>query len=141
MKKLIFTAIWLTLLLFCASIANSQNFFDHIKEKNDDNKILVLTHPTVSNLQTFATLVEKGLVDLPEYQFVGVFYEKERYDFSETEKFLDTASKLSVDFSLHRIEDTLSKNKLFTTNPLTDDFRKIFDNSEGIIFFGGPDLP
>ncbi|MGM0498182.1 MAG: gamma-glutamyl-gamma-aminobutyrate hydrolase family protein [Bacteroidota bacterium] len=141
MKKLIFTIIWLTALLFCPSLANSQDYFDHIKKEGEDNKILVLTHPTVSNLKTFATLVEEGLVDLPDYRFVGVFYDKERYDFSETKKFLDTASTLPVDFSLHRIEDTLSKNELFTNNSLTDDFEKIFNNSEGIIFFGGPDLP
>ena len=141
MKKLIFTIIWLTALLFCPFLANSQNFFDDIKEKNEDDKILVLTHPTVSNLKTFATLVEEGLVDLPDYRFVGVFYDKERYNFSETKKFLDTASTLPVDFFLHRIEDTLSKDELFKTNPLTDDFKKIFDNSEGVIFFGGPDLP
>jgi len=141
MKRLIFTIIWLASLLFCYSFANGQNYFDHIKKKDHNNKILVLTHPTVSNLQTFATLVEKGLVDLPDYRFVGVYYEKERYDFSKTEKFLDTASTLPVDFALHRIEDTLSRDELFTNNSLTDDFKRIFDYSEGVIFFGGPDLP
>lgn len=141
MKTLIFTLIWLTSLLFCPSLTISQNYFDHIKKENDDNKILVLTHPTVSNLKTFAALVEEDLIDLPDYQFVGVFYTKERYDFSKTKKFLDTASTFPVDFSLHRIEDTLSEDELFTTNSLTDDFKKIFNNSEGIIFFGGPDLP
>jgi len=141
MKKLIYSIIWLTALLFSPSIANSQNFFDDIKQKSDGNNILVLTHPTVSNLKTFATLVEEGLVDLPDYRVVGVFYDKERYDFSKTEKYLDTATTLPVDFSLHRIEDTVSKNELFTNNPLTDDFEKIFNNSEGVIFFGGPDLP
>lgn len=141
MKKLILTAIWLTCLLFSPSLMDGQNYFGQVQEKEENDKVLVLTHPTVHNLKTFVTLIEEGLVRLPGYKVVGVFYDKGRYDFSETEAFLDTASHLPVDISLHSIEDTLSKNALFTNNPLSDDFQKIFEHSEGIIFFGGPDLP
>jgi len=139
MKKLIITIVPIALLFLFGSL-NAQDYFNK-QRQNQGNEILVLTHPTVQNLKTFINLFEKGLVELPDYQIVAVYYAKERYDYTRTTRFLDTVSTLPVDIHLHGIDDTLNVNSLYENNRLTDDFRKIFKSSNGVIFFGGPDMP
>lgn len=140
MKKFIISTVSIALLFSFVSL-NAQHYFNNKQKQSTDKSVLVLTHPTVHNLKTFINLFEKGLIELSDYQLVGVYYKKERYDYTRTAAFLDTVPNLPVDIYLHQVEDTLNANSLYTENPLTDDFRKIFKQSKGIIFFGGPDMP
>jgi putative glutamine amidotransferase len=140
MRKLIFST-FLVSFLFSSIALDSQNYFNRVQEKTNEEKLLVLTHPTVHNLKTFIDLFNNDLIDLPNYHIVGVFYEKEEYDYKRSVTFLDTVAQLSLNIHLHGIDDTLSINSLYAENSLSDDFEKIFNLSEGIIFFGGPDLP
>jgi len=119
----------------------SQNFFHESSSNMKNQKILVLTHPTVDNLQSFMKLEQQGLVDLSGIQIVGVYYKQENYDYSRTKNYLDTLDHSSVRISLHAVKDTLSQYTLFRKNALSDDFYRIFKQSTGVVFFGGPDLP
>jgi putative glutamine amidotransferase len=134
--------ITVSIVFLCSFVSlNAQDYFNKLQTQNKGNDILVLTHPTVHNLKTFINLFEKDLVDLADYQIAGVYYEQERYDYTRTATFLDTVTNLPVDIHLHAVDDSLNASSLYEKNLLTDDFRKIFKLSNGIIFFGGPDLP
>jgi putative glutamine amidotransferase len=139
MKKSIYLAIAMVLLSFGGSLY-SQTYFG-TNDFDGENKHLVLTHPTVYNLKTFACLLEDDMVSLEQTKVVGVYYEEERYDYSKTKVFLDTCRNLPVDIILHKVTGALNPGQLFKKNELSDDYQKIFHDSQGIIFFGGPDMP
>jgi putative glutamine amidotransferase len=105
------------------------------------SKNLVLTHPTVHNLKTFKKILDRALISIDGYKIVGIYHENERYDYQEARNYLDTADVSEVDMFLHEFSDTIHPGVLYQENKLTDDYRKVFRHSRGVIFFGGPDLP
>jgi putative glutamine amidotransferase len=71
--------------------------------------------------------------------FVGVYHENQDYDFTETSRFIEK-SELNY-FKLHEIRGDLEENQLFEQNSISNDLNHIFQNSVGIFFFGGADIP
>ena len=49
---------------------------------------LVLLHPTVSNIESMVWMVENKIIDIPGVEMTGVYYAKEAYDYSASEKYL-----------------------------------------------------
>ena len=103
-------------------------------------RTIVLMHPTVLNLERFMFLTSQGLFTLPgNYQVVGVYHKAAAYDYSLSHKFL--REKQPGNIALVGLEPVLDPADLFAENALSADFRKIFEHSQGVIFFGGPDIP
>lgn len=138
MKK---NALLLIVLIFTSfsTFAQGEEIWENDEKKKLNN--LVLTHPTVSNLKAISNLIAKNMISLSDYRIIGVYHEKERYEYKASRNYVDTASALSIDVYFHQFVDTIHPGLLYRENPLTDDYRKIFNHSEGVIFFGGPDLP
>ncbi|MFO8234571.1 MAG: gamma-glutamyl-gamma-aminobutyrate hydrolase family protein [Bacteroidales bacterium] len=139
MKKLVLS-LQLLLILISSGYVSGQQYFE-TSAFNNEYSHLVLTHPTVHNVKTFMNLIRKDLVDLTDTRIVGVFYEHSRYDYQKTREFLDTCDSVKQDILLHKISDSVDVDDLYKENDLSDDFEMIFQHSEGIIFFGGPDMP
>jgi len=132
--------LFLTLLfLLIALCLFPQDFFrgDFNKEKN----YIVLMNPTVGNLEVIDFLIGEGLfkVDISQTSFVGVYHPGQKYDFAKTAEFIKQNHKGS--YFLHEVRGDLTEAAIFCENGCSDDFRKIFSNSIGIFFFGGPDIP
>ena len=129
----------LQLFLFCATALFAQDFF----RQNFDTgkKYILLADPTTSNIETVNFLVNNGLLDinLRKFNFVGVYAENQNYDFEESLRYIEK-NKLDH-FKLHAFRDNLDKNRLFETNNYSEELRRVFQNSVGIFFFGGPDIP
>ncbi|HKL38268.1 MAG TPA: gamma-glutamyl-gamma-aminobutyrate hydrolase family protein, partial [Bacteroidales bacterium] len=90
---------------------------------------------------TMINLVDKELISLEGFRLVGVYHHHERYDYSRSRQFLDTLGYVDCDIVLREITDTIHPEVLYGKNELSDDYRTIFRQSSGVIFFGGPDLP
>ncbi|NOZ46024.1 MAG: gamma-glutamyl-gamma-aminobutyrate hydrolase family protein [Chlorobi bacterium] len=134
MKRLKF--IWL-LLIFSSSVIAQNSLFDG--EVNTTKKVLILMHPTVYNIQNFTWLQEHQIVNLENTELVGLFFENERYNYSQSIKYIDSLQ--IQNWHLQKISGKLSAENTFTENELTNNFEKVFNLSNGIIFFGGPDIP
>jgi putative glutamine amidotransferase len=135
MKKLL-----LSLLLLCiAVVLYPQDFFRGDFDKGKDYVILV--NPTAGNLDVVNFLVIHKLldVDFDEISFVGVYHSSQEYDFSKSAEYI--AKNNMSGYYLYEVRGDLPEKALFRENECTDDFRKIFENSVGIIFFGGQDIP
>lgn len=135
MKKLPSVLFFLFLLVpLCA-----QDFFR--EDFSHDKNYVILVNPTVSNIKTVSFLTDKGLftVDAERTSFVGVYHADQRYDFAQSASYI--AENNLKGFFLHEVRGPLNEENLFRENLCSDDFRKIFDNSVGIIFFGGEDIP
>lgn len=101
---------------------------------------IVLTNPTVGNLETVKYLVEKEIFSVTgQINYLCIYHPSQAYNFERTEKYI-TDNNLSG-FILQRVECELNEQNLFTDNGCTESIKKIFDESDGIIFFGGPDIP
>ncbi len=99
---------------------------------------LVLLHPTVGNIESMEWMVKNKIIDIPGVELVGVYYAKEAYDYSASEKYLNE-HKFN-NYQLRKIEGELNPDDIYRENGCTPAFRKLFEESGAILFFGGPDI-
>ncbi|MFA5328713.1 MAG: gamma-glutamyl-gamma-aminobutyrate hydrolase family protein [Prolixibacteraceae bacterium] len=130
--KLIFT-LFLTI-AFNASIA--QNFLE--TELKPGKTYILLAHPTVQNLETIEFLLKNNILKIPDADFVGVYSEAETYDYTKSENLIHKPEMRK--FHLQKISGESDTSKIFRQNEWTPVFKKLFDHSAGIFFFGGPDI-
>ncbi|MHC1705670.1 MAG: gamma-glutamyl-gamma-aminobutyrate hydrolase family protein [Tenuifilaceae bacterium] len=105
-----------------------------------NEKHIILMHPTVNNVRTFEYLVSNNIFPLPaEYKAIGVYHAQEKFDYSKTEEYLRKNGITNI--SLVRITSDLSPDNIYKNNSCSDTFSKLFEGSNGAIFFGGPDIP
>lgn len=119
--------------------AFSQNFFN--SEFNKRKNYVILTNPTVGNLKTIQYLLSRDLLEIntKKTKFVGVYHDEQNYDFKETKQYIEN-NKLE-NFFLHEIKGDLNEKNLFQQNDCSVQLKQVFDNSIGVFFFGGPDIP
>jgi putative glutamine amidotransferase len=120
---------------------NAQDDNGHAFNAQDDKNHLLLTHPTVGNLKVMVKLVEREMLDLEGFRLVGIYHQQERYDYSRSSAFLDTLSYEGPEIYLKAFRDSIAPGELYRENQLSDDYRILFRESDGVVFFGGPDLP
>jgi len=125
MKKVLFT---LSILFFLNFVSLAQ------KENN-----LIIVHPTAYNLELFTYLIDSDIVKINDLKIIGVYHTNENYDYSKSETFIKE-NNLSF-IKLKEIKEPISAEQLYKKNNCSDIYVDIFNNSKGILFFGGPDLP
>ena len=135
MKKLVLSLV----VLLMAAVLYPQDFFRGDVDKGKDYVILV--NPTAGNLDVVNFLVMNKLldVDFDKVSFVGVYHSGQEYDFSKSAAHI--AKNNLSGYYLYEVRGDLPEEALFRENECSADFRRIFENSIGIIFFGGQDIP
>ncbi len=100
---------------------------------------LVILNPTAARLKTLIELETRGLFKRGDLRVVGVYHEKESAQYQRSIQF---ARERKLDWiGFHRLTAALDPDTLFQDNGLTDEFRNIFEHSDGALFFGGADIP
>lgn len=100
---------------------------------------LTAFYPSIGTIRNLQALREKGFINTPQLEVVGVYHTKELTDYEEAIKYA-RANNLSW-FRFHPVSAELSEEDIFRQNPCTPEFVEIIKNSDGLIFFGGPDIP
>lgn len=132
-----------TVLLFFSLLfilgAYSQDFFN--TDFNKRKRYVILCDPTVQRIKTIQYLTNANLLSIKKnkVKFVGVYFEDQNYNFDKTKEYIK-ANKLS-NFFLHKVRGDLDEDRLFKSNNISDELKLVFENSVGIFFFGGPDIP
>lgn len=130
----------LILLLLVQACKTSQEPVTETPVFLEGEKHFVIMHPTVNNLKTFLFLKGEGIFPLPdEFRVVGVFHESGSYDYQQSAEFLREQGIENI--ALMGVSPVLNPGNLYAENECTPAFREVFEHSEGIIFFGGPDIP
>ncbi len=134
MNKFLFFMLFSGFTLVC----NSQNFLP----SGIDRKYhyLVITNPTVKNIEIINFLTENKIfsIDRKKVRFLGVYHKSQAYDFQQS---LDYVSKKRyTGFHFLEVDEELKEEDIFIENSCTGIFRKIFELSSGVFFFGGPDI-
>ncbi len=135
MKKL----LTLLLVFWLFPAMNAQTFFK--ESLNREKSHIILMNPTAGNLETVNFLIKNNVLKINEanINFVGVYHASQVYDFSKSAVYIKEKGLDS--YYLHEVTGDLSEESLFMENSCTDEFANIFRNSDGIIFFGGADIP
>lgn len=104
-----------------------------------DENILLLVNPAVGSLRTFHQMVEKDVLSIPNLKIIGIHDLNHHYDFRKSDEYIQ---KEAINYiEIKGFDLTLSLDSLFVPNSKTKLFKKLFMESNGILFTGGPDIP
>ncbi len=131
--------ILLLLLLVFPRCATDRSEVPSQLEFSDGSQVVIM-HPTVGNIETWLYLTSEGILPVePGTSVLGVYSHQAAYDYSRTAEFIQEQGLENI--SLMGIEAPLDPRDLFAENANTAVFNRIFKMAQGIIFFGGPDIP
>ncbi len=100
---------------------------------------IAVLYPSVGTIEDLVTLRKERLIDLPNLRVVGVYHEKEKTDYAKARAYIETEK---IDWlTFHPVAAPLSADSLFQKNACSAEFEAIFNQVDGIVFFGGPDIP
>lgn len=115
-----------------------ERFFDTAEPSYEEVRLTML-YPSLGSIKVLVELRAKELITLENLVVIGVYHEKERTDYRRS---FDYVRDNDLEwFKFHKITGELDRDTLFQKNPCSEDFAKIFENSDGIIFLGGADIP
>lgn len=129
----------LLIILFSLLIIGQYSFAQEIQYHHPESTIIIL-HPTVRNIQTTLFLAGTGIFPVPDnFQVTGVYHKQAAYNYGLSAAYI--ADNNITNFNLLEITDTLTPSNIYSNNNCSQIFRQLFENSQGAIFFGGPDIP
>ena len=117
---------------------STDRYFDTLDKKSDVVTLTIL-YPSRGTIGSLIGLQKEGFFPSRDIIVVGAYHEKEFTDYKASQKFADEKGLGWLKF--HKIVGEIDKDNLFRKNGCTPDFEKIFSFSDGIIFFGGADIP
>ena len=100
---------------------------------------LTIFYPAPNTLRHILALKAQGFIPYDNLEIVGVYHIKERTNYRESVRLVEENKLSNIHF--HAVSADLDIASLYRKNAATAEFRKIFDLSNAIIFFGGPDMP
>jgi putative glutamine amidotransferase len=113
-------------------------YFDSAELASKEVRLTIL-YPSLGSLRALVELRKNGLITVENLLVIGVFHEKESTNYKASIAYVKHNNLDWVKF--HRLSAELDKDNLFRKNPLTAEFEEIFKKSDGVIFFGGADIP
>ncbi|MCK4835254.1 MAG: gamma-glutamyl-gamma-aminobutyrate hydrolase family protein [Candidatus Aminicenantes bacterium] len=105
----------------------------------DQSVVIAMTSPSVKQIKNIEILYEKDLLRIEKIKLICIYHENEKADYSPSMKYTEANHLTWVSFitinGLPPFED------IFKLNQWTPQFKRIFDQSQGVIFTGGYDIP
>ena len=113
-------------------------FFDAAPVEHDGVRLTVF-YPTVGTVRDIVALRQVGFLDIPDLTIVGVYHVREVSNYEAAKTFVQGGG---YDwFKFHAVDAPIGPDDLFRRNACTEEFETIVRKSDGLIFFGGPDIP
>jgi putative glutamine amidotransferase len=137
-RNIVLVILGLATLGIAAPAPDRDGFFDRAPAEHQGTRLTVF-YPSVGTIKAVAALRKLGLLEAPGLEVIGVYHEKEATRYEESRKYV-SENGLAW-FHFHPVAAEISEKALFRSNACTPKFEKIFAGSDGIIFFGGPDIP
>ncbi|MDI6699439.1 MAG: gamma-glutamyl-gamma-aminobutyrate hydrolase family protein [Candidatus Saccharicenans sp.] len=100
---------------------------------------LTVFYPSIGTIRNIQALRENSFLDLPGLKVTGLYHLQEATNYEEARRYVRDNG---LDwFTFQAFSADLGPDNIFKTNGLTAGLTEIFRQSDGIIFFGGPDIP
>jgi len=132
MKKILL----LITIVFVFSINYS---FANSKIPKSDTTKIVLINPGVFYLKSLTYLTNNNYIKIDKLQYQAVFYSKSEVSYDKAKEYINENNIKNI--KLFEIEGDLDRNNLYQENSCSKKFYEIFNNSDGVIFLGGWDIP
>ena len=114
--------------------------FQNTRAQDNPKKTkVVLVNPYFEDVEDIIYFIENKLIDIPEVELIGIFYTKTSNDFDKINQLLKDQPHSYI--HLEQIDSNLKEDELFQNNSLSEKFYNIFKESDGMLFFGGYDIP
>lgn len=110
-----------------------------------EGPVIVMTHPTLSQVKNIVEMYEKDILPLPAIILLGIYHEDELRNAEEAEAYqeaFDYVAREKLDWvKFRKISGRVEAGDLFRENAWTPQFREIFASADGFLFTGGMDIP
>ncbi len=106
---------------------------------NQDKTKIILVNPGVFYLKSLVYLTDNKIIDIENLEYLAVFYEKSEISIDEAKEYVRENNIDYIKFQI--VKGDLSPKNLYHKNSCTDSFKKLVNETGGIIFLGGWDLP
>ena len=113
-------------------------YFDNAQEPHSGVRLTVL-YPAAGTIRALLSLKDQGLLPTGAFEVVGVYHSLEKTNYEDAKKLVRESHLSWIKF--HEVSASLSPEVLFKANAASKEFAEIFRKSDGLIFFGGPDIP
>ncbi|MDR0845308.1 MAG: gamma-glutamyl-gamma-aminobutyrate hydrolase family protein [Tannerella sp.] len=136
MKRIV---IYLWVFISTVTVGKSQNNTRENQEKTFPARSVALMNPTVGNITTFRYLVDNHILpDADSLGMIGFYHAKQSYDFERSRKYID---EHNLPMKLIKCEGELKPGNLYASNDCDESFKDLLEQTGGVFFFGGPDIP
>ncbi len=129
----------LLMLIVTAATQAQPRYFDWATS-SPDTQVIAICYPTMYSLRSVLALQREGFLPTEKFLVVGVYYEKESSDYQSARRYVDI-NGLKKNFRFHEVRGELNPQNIYRENGCSGEFALIFHKSQGIIFFGGADIP
>jgi putative glutamine amidotransferase len=131
--------IYLWVFISTVTIGKSQNNTGENPEKAVPTRSIALMNPTVGNITTFRYLIDNHILpDADSVRLVGFYHAKQSYDFERSQRYIN---EHHLPMKLVKCEGGLRPDNLYASNDCDESFKQILEQTDGVFFFGGPDIP
>lgn len=138
-KKYAWLSVVLSLLLFFSLMLSCRKTESPPEAATSRDQIrLAVFYPSVGSLKALRALKEKGQLP-PNLHVTGFYYELEKTNYTKARLYTKEVGLTWVKF--HELRGHLSKENVFHENPFSSEFAQILKSSDGVILFGGADIP
>lgn len=132
---IIFVVVYFT---FIELIYPQERYCDTADQTSEQIRLTIL-YPSMGSIRALMELRNLGFIPIEGLLVIGVYHEKERTNYQSS---IEYAAENNLEWlKFHQLSGEINKEILFQQNTLTDEFKNIFSKSDGIIFFGGADIP
>ena len=100
---------------------------------------LVIFNPTVHNIRCLEALRANGILAVPNLKVLGVYHRRQTEDFKAAAALV--RDKGYAWMSFHEVSADIGPQDVFRANACTPEFEQILKTANGVIFFGGSDIP
>jgi putative glutamine amidotransferase len=105
----------------------------------DGEITIAMCRPLVSQIKNIEEMFEKDVIPLRRIKLICVYHKDEVTDYKQSYEYVEENGLSWVTFET--IEGEVAIKDLFGRNLWSEQFKRIFDSSDGIIFTGGMDIP
>jgi putative glutamine amidotransferase len=138
-KILLSLAILLLLPITILSQAQSPDRFFDTAQPNAKEVRLTVFSPSRGRVKTLVVLKENGFLDIKNLTVVAVYHKNASTNLQDIRKYLEEKNVEWIKF--HQVNAEIDQGDIFKKNDCSVEFETIFKKSDGVLFFGGPDIP
>lgn len=130
----------LTVMTAAPGPVRAQNRYFDTAAPDPETVVIAVCYPTLYSLNSILGLQKEGLLPVDKLIIAGIYHEDEVSDYAGAQNYIKDKG-LEHRFVFHEVRGGLGSGDIYKENACSGEFRTIFSRSDGIIFFGGADIP